>query len=632
MFARIPEKLLHLTRWSLTIGWLILIASLFFDPVTAQLTAAGQPFAAAVDCFAFQGECRPLSPYPMGARIFWGMVLPLVVLTLLIFGHEAWRRICPLSFLSQIARALGQQRRRTIPETSWLGRNALYFQMGLLFLGLNVRLLLVNSDRLLLGLFLIGTILAAILVGWRYDGKTWCHYFCPMAPVQMIYSEPSGLLGSRAHIAPAKTITQSMCRTVAADGQEKSACVACKIGCMDIDAEAAYWEGIRQPDRKLLYYGYVGLVIGFYLYFWLYSGNWRLLSAGVWNETHQLATLMQPGWFIAGQALPIPKLLAVPLTLTLSTGMGYMIGLWIELSLKQRNQRRHYPLSRDQLQSRLFAISTFIAFNLLFFLGVRPTIGYLPMFLQQGLSWGAIVASSLWLAKTWQRSAQKYNRERDANLLKRQLSQLSIDLTMALEGRSLDDLNADELYALAKVLPGFTQDYRLQVYRGILREAFDRRSVTPSKSLKVFQPMRQNLGVDETQHWQAIEQLQIEEPQLFTPQRWQSASAETTLYRAAPAGSSRPRPTPEAATVYRATPAAPSEPTQINLPPVDSSERRNIRRDISNNDPINDQQTNATIVHPQNLEPQWEFGSPALNQPAAPDEIDDKTRIIKPGE
>ncbi|WNZ26100.1 hypothetical protein HJG54_26915 [Leptolyngbya sp. NK1-12] len=535
MFARIPEKFIHLTRWSLTLGWLLLIASLFVDPFSAQLTAPGQVFAASQDCFQFQGECRPLDPYPMGARIFWGMVLPLAVLMLLIFGHEAWRRICPLSFMAQLARGLGWQRKRTISETSWLGRNALYLQMGLLFIGLNLRLLLVNSDRWLLGIFLIFTIVSAITIGFLYDGKTWCNYFCPMAPVQMIYSEPSGLLGSAAHTAPPKTITQSMCRTVDQNGQEKSACVACKTGCIDIDAEAAYWDTIRQADRKLLYYGYVGLVIGFYLYFGLYSGNWRLLSAGVWNETDQLATLMQPGFFIAGRAIPIPKLLAVPLTLTLSTGMTYMIGLWVELKARRTNKRLGYPLSLDQVQSRLFAISTFMAFNLLFFLGVRPTLGYLPLFCQQLLSWIAIVVSSLWLAKTWYRSAQKYNRERDANLLKRQLHKLNIDLYQALEGRSLDDLNPDELYALAKVLPGFTQANRLQVYRGILREAFEQKSVIPAKSLKAFQPMRQNLGIDEESHWAVLQTLQLEEPHLFTQQRWQTQAMEATLYRSADA-------------------------------------------------------------------------------------------------
>jgi hypothetical protein len=524
MLSQIPERTMHLVRWLLTLSWLTLIVSLFYDPVSAQWTAANQIFAATADCFQFQGTCRPLSPYPMGARLFWGMGLPLVILTLLIFGHETWRRICPLSFLSQIPRALGWQRQLVVDENSWLARNALSVQFGLLFAGLNLRLLLVNSDRLLLGIFLVLTILSAITVGFLFDGKTWCHYVCPMAPVQMVYSEPSGLLGSKAHTAPPKTITQSMCRTVS-KGQEKSACVACKVGCMDVDAEGSYWDNIRQPDRKLIYYAYLGLVIGFYGYFGLYSGNWNFLAVGVWNETQQWTTLLNPGFFIAGQAIAIPKLIAVPLTLTLTSGFTYALGLWVEKVAKS-TYRRSDRLSSEQIQSRIFAVTAFIAFNILFFVGVRPTLGYLPSFIQNLLSWIAIVCSSMWLVKTWHRSARRYSRERDANLLRRQLSKLAIDFSQFLEGRSLDDLKPDELYTLAKFLPSFTQDYRLQLYAGVLCEALERQSVTVASSLDAFQTLRQKLSLTDTDHSIVLTQLQQQSPELFIAAR---PSAEPTM-------------------------------------------------------------------------------------------------------
>jgi hypothetical protein len=38
----------------------------------------------------FQGQCLFTFPYRMGARIFWGMVVPLVIFLLLVFGHEGW--------------------------------------------------------------------------------------------------------------------------------------------------------------------------------------------------------------------------------------------------------------------------------------------------------------------------------------------------------------------------------------------------------------------------------------------------------------------------------------------------------------------------------------------------------------
>ena len=528
MFAKIPERTLHLVRWALAIGWLILILSLFYDPISAQLTQPGSLFGPATATFEFQGEFRPFTPYPLGARIFWGMIVPGSIITLLVFGHEAWRRICPLSFISQIPRALGWQRSHLVRENSWLHRHHFTLQLGLLFVGLNIRLLLVNSDRFLLGLFLLFTIVAAMTVGFLYGGKTWCNYFCPMDPVQMVYSEPGGLLGSQAHTAPPLTITQSMCRTTDANGQEKSACVACQSPCIDIDAEQSYWSKLNQPDRKVLYYGYLGLVVGFYLYFWLYSGDWRFLSGGVWQETNQLETLFSPGFYASGRAIPIPKLVAVPLTLAVFSSTAYAIGLWLEKRYKRHNKRLKRPLPIEQIHHHLFTLFTFVAFNLLFFLGVQPTLEWLPSPLQMLLSWGAALASSLWLVKTWQRSAQRYNREREANLLRRQLKKLPLDLGQFLEGRSLEDLNPDQLYALAKVLPGFTHQDHLQVYEGLLREAIMQRN-TRASEVPALARLRQELEIDDDEHWSIVHQLS-QDPYL----NYSCSDAQQTLVRRSP--------------------------------------------------------------------------------------------------
>ncbi|MEM8778086.1 MAG: hypothetical protein AAGF26_04285 [Cyanobacteria bacterium P01_G01_bin.49] len=533
MFARIPAAKMHWIRWSLAIGWLLLITSMFYDPVSALLTEPQQFFGPkTVDaCFEFQGQCLRLTPYPLGARIFWGMVVPAAIIILVLFGHEAWRRICPLSFFSQIPRALGWQRKRLVKENYWLHRNHLYLQWGLLFLGLNFRLLLVNSDRLLLGIFLIFTILSAIAVGFLYGGKSWCHYFCPMAPVQMIYSEPSGLLTSEGHTKPPMSITQSMCRNIDENGQEKSACVACQSPCMDIDAENAYWSKINQGDRKLLYYGYLGLAIGFYVYFGLYSGNWRFLSGGVWNETNQLATLFSPGFYISGHPIPIPKILAVPLTLGFCSGATYFIGIRMEKAYKRYNRLFKRPLVLEQVHHHLFTIFTFISFNCVFFLGVRPTLGWVPLNGQNVITWAAILVSGLWLMKAWRRSLHQYSRERDSHLLRRQLSKMTIDFSKLLDGRALEDLNADELYALAKVLPGFTHQYRLQVYTGAIKEAITQRRVSANGSFKVFHTLRQELGIDEDEHWNSLDQLCQENPELFVPHLGQISDAELTVRR-----------------------------------------------------------------------------------------------------
>jgi hypothetical protein len=423
MFGKIPEKYMYLTRMLLAIAWLILIISMFYDPISFKFTSADQLFGPDIPCFQFQGQCLPTSPYRMGARIFWGIIIPFVIFLLLVLGHEDWRRICPLSFFSQLPRTFGIQGKRIVKKNSWLDRNVPYLQFCFLFLGLCIRLLFVNSDRLLLGWFLILTIILAISVGFSFNGKFWCHYICPMGPVQEVFGEPSGLFASHAPIAPPKGISQSMCRKIDAQGHEKSACVGCKSPCLDINGEAAYWASIRKSDRKLLIYGYVGLVMGFYGYFGLYSGNWNFLSEGVWNETDQLATLMNPGFFIAGRAIGIPKLLAVPLTLSISTAAVLWFSLRIE-QLVKRLQKHRQIISPEYWQSRAFAITKFIAFNLLFFMGIQPTLGYLSPLIRIFIILMAILASSAWLIKIWKRSPSQARR-RSTPLLTTNTSLLS---------------------------------------------------------------------------------------------------------------------------------------------------------------------------------------------------------------
>jgi len=345
MLNKISEKTLHRVRWTLTLGWLVLIASMFYDPITPIAThpeSYWSPFRLDPNmyldperCVKVQGKCVPEQIFAMGPLMWWAMIVPSGIFILLVFGHEFWRRICPLSFVSQIPRALGIQRKRkvldpmtqqpryelvTIGENSWLGRNHLYVQSGLFVLGLGLRILFVNGHRLSLGLFLVFTLISAMIVGYLYAGKSWCQYFCPMAPVQMVYTGPRSLLGSRAHFdSQPNGVTQSMCRMVDASGREQSACVSCKSPCIDIDAEKTYWGELQKPGRRLIQYGYLGMVISFYAYYYLYSGNWDYYFSGAWtHEETLLQKLFAPSSYVEKtssthtntetQACPLPAL------------------------------------------------------------------------------------------------------------------------------------------------------------------------------------------------------------------------------------------------------------------------------------------------------------------------------------
>ncbi|MGI0479893.1 cyclic nucleotide-binding domain-containing protein [Geminocystis sp. CENA526] len=537
MFNQTSEKTMHTVRWLLTIGWFVLILSFFWDPFSASLTEPGHPWSPwsinPRDCVEVQGECLPNLPQPMGARLFWATIVPVAIIVLLVLGHETWRRVCPLSFLSQIPRALGIQRKQKtvnprtgaisyqlakVKENSWLQKNSLYFQLALFYAGLCMRILFVNSDRLFLGSFLLFTIASAILVGYLYSGKSWCHYFCPMAPVQMFYNGPRALVGSKAHIDRKQTITQSMCRTVDKDGKEKSACVSCNSPCLDIDIEKTYWEEIDRPGRKMIQYSYIGLMVGFYYYYLLYAGNWKYYYSGAWTrEPDQVQKIFDPGFYIFGQVIPIPKLIAVPLTLAIFGIASYVIINQIEKVYKAYRIRIKQPQSRQQVLHVIFTLATFVGFNVFFMFGGRPQLRLLPMSLQLIFNGIVVFVSALWVYVTIKRTPEEYSKESLATGLRRQLSKLTIDFSKFLGDRTLEDLNTDEVYVLAKVLPNFSKDQGLQVYKGLLKESLEEGKVSSSDSLEMLRQVRFGLGIKDEEHYNILTELGIENPQLLDP-------------------------------------------------------------------------------------------------------------------
>ncbi|MBW4669636.1 MAG: FHA domain-containing protein [Cyanomargarita calcarea GSE-NOS-MK-12-04C] len=543
MISEVSEKKMHLVRWLLAVGWLILICSLIYDPISLWLTNPSNlisPFHInskknldLLSCVKVQGVCLEEHPYGIGARIFWAMVLPIGIMILLVFGHEFWRRICPLSFFSQIPRALGIQRKRKIvnletgslryelagvEEGSWLSRNYLFLQFGLLYLGLNFRILFVNSDRMAMALFFVFTIASAISVGFLFKGKSWCQYFCPMAPVQMFYTGTRGLLGSDAHLKPAQSITQSTCRTIDISGQDKSACVSCQSPCIDIDAERSYWDGITRADQKLVFYGYFGLMLGFFVFYFLYAGNWDYYYSGVWNrELGQLRTLFNPGFYIFNRPIPIPKLIAAPVTLAVFSAAFYFICVALEKAYRNYLKQKNKFLNEEQVLHVCFVVCTFISFNVFFMFGGRSNLDILPN--------GAIIAintiialvSTMWLKRSLGRSKELYSRESLASSLRRQLNKLAVNWSNLLEGRSLQDLNPGEIYVLAKVLPGFNRQDRVGVYKGVLREALEEEG--RNESSEVLKGLRQELSVTDEEHYFVLGELGVEDPSLLNPQK-----------------------------------------------------------------------------------------------------------------
>lgn len=520
MLSKVSETRMHTIRWILVIGWLLLIFSLFYDPITHHLTNPENylsPFRDKLKPVLVQGKYLQGEAYPIGARVFWGMVVPSAIMIVLVFGHETWRRICPLYFLSQIPRALGLKPRLNIKKNTWLTRNHFYVQFTLLFIGLNFRILFVNSARLALGLFLLSAIATSITVVLLYGGRSWCHYICPFGVVQTVFTGPRSLLGSNATSAPSKSITQSMCRTVdTAKNSEKSACVGCKSACMDIDAEKAYWNDLKKPGRRFVQYGYLGLVIGYFVYYWLYAGNLDYYFSGFWTyEKNQLSTLWSPGFYLFNQPINIPKIVAVPLTLGFAVMLSYWILSKLEKRLRAYFKRHNSNITSEQVLHRMFTTCTFIAFNCFFIYGGRPEIMRLPKPAQLLFNSIVVIVSTIWLVRTWGRSLEEYQRDSLASSFRRQLSKLPINISQLLKGRSFDELSSNELFVLASVLPNYQKTDRQQIYKSILQEGLSLENFTPADSFEILQEIRSHLGLKENEHDNILSEISSENPSLL---------------------------------------------------------------------------------------------------------------------
>jgi hypothetical protein len=519
-------------RTGLLVAWLLLIASLLWDPVTRGLTAPdnlGSPFRLRADPVIVQGKPLAAEPYAMGNRIFWTMALPLVPLALMFFGHETWRRVCPLSHFSQIPTMLGRQRQlrrlnrgsgkvervlALLPSQSWLRQNHLYFQFGFLALGVLGRILFYNSDRIALALAFAFVLGFALLVGFLYGGKTWCNYFCPISVIQDIYTGPGGLWDSKAHIEPSP-IGQSMCRAPGARA-DRSICVGCTTHCPDVDLENSYWRSIESDAKRFMYYGFFGLIFAFYTYYFVYSGGWDYYMSGAWtHERAQLRALFAPGLYIYGTAVPVPKLIVAPLYFALCIVLAYALFVFIERRYAKFVARRGEPLSKTRLRHRMLSVCAFLSINLFYVFAGRPNILLMPTFVGKLIDVLILSISVTWLIRSLARDGDIYRRERLARTLRDQLVRMGFRSEDALEGRPIDRLSADEVYVLAKTLPNFTVAQKREAYRAILTEVLETGEARSVESLKMLGDLRAQLGLTDADHNAITEALGVRDPALL---------------------------------------------------------------------------------------------------------------------
>jgi polyferredoxin len=521
LFAAWSERQAHAVRWALLMGWLLLLVSLIL----------------------------PQGAWLGGTRLFWGTIVPAGLLILVVASHELWRRICPLAFASQLFRALGLQRTvagrkgqpvlAKVEPDSWLARNHVALQWGLLIAGLVLRLLAANSDRLVLAVLIAVTLLTAVAVGWAWSGKAWCQYFCPMGPVQTVITGPRSLFGSAAHLGSGARLTQSMCRTVGTDGQVKSACVACQSPCIDIDSERGYWQSLgERAQLAWAWHSYPGLVLSFFL---LLHGLAALppeqMAQGLWALEPDLTSRLLDPWPRGGALLSLPRLLVVPLLLLLGAWLSVVLFRGVERLLRLQLRRRA-GLSQERVRElacqRTRLLATFTAVNLFF--GLTD----LTLHLGGGLGGAAIrvlalSVSAMWLYRGWGRDSAVYKRESTSVSLRSQLVKRYPNILQYLDGRSPEDLSASEVFTLAKVLPGHDRELSLTLYRDVLADLFRHGRAERDSAFAQFQELRSCLALQDSDHHRVMRELAQLDPPLLAMEPAQLAIRNLRLQAASEA-------------------------------------------------------------------------------------------------
>ena len=404
------------------------------------------------------------------------MLLPLLVLFIVVGGFYRWRAICPLAAFGEIGRLLPRRFQRRVPE--WLERGHMVVPFVLLGAMLVLRHVATNGDGRWIGGLLIGLAIAAIATNAIFTGKTWCNFFCPVGVVERIYTDPSSLL-------PA---ANSQC----------ARCTACKRSCPDIDQENNYWRELTGRGRRFATYAFPGLVLAFYLYFWLRVGDWEAYFDGRWTrQTADAGLAFGPGFFFAPG---VPAIAAAALTLAVCALVSY--GLFRALEAGTRRLLPGYDRRRHQVLS----LAAFTAFSVFYFYAGAPTLRRITG-ATRAFAFAAPAIGMVVLVRRWGRRRETYVRERGAaRLLK----------NWPFEGTPPSD--PVEAYARAQasehardqLLAGYLQTLRDVVADGLVDES----------EVRTLAEIRKQFGITPREHDRAIARLPADERALLVSGRF----------------------------------------------------------------------------------------------------------------
>jgi hypothetical protein len=409
-----------------------------------------------------------------GPRLFWTMALPLVPIGFVIAGFHAWRRVCPLAFFGLIGRRLGRKPRRV---GKWVEQ--WFFVISFVFLAVMFvfRLVVINGDGAWMGATLIGVGLLAGFANAFYTGKTWCNFFCPVAVVERIYTEPNSLHHE----------SNSQCAT----------CTACKRDCPDIDQENAYWKNVTAKQRRFAFYAFPGLVLAFYTYYYLRAGNWEAYFDGKWTVTPASSEMLWgSGFYFWPQ---VPAVVAATLTLAGFSAISYGLFWMLERIVG------HFVEDAERRDHIVFTIAAFSAFNVFYLFAGAPGLINLPG-APRLVAFVVPLVATLFLFKRLARTRGRYMMEKN---VKRLLKKWDFE----------QEPPADpaEVFAFFK---GHDQAraHGLAAYRESVVEALADGIITQDES-NILKQLRAQLGISVKEHARITAAVAEDHKALFGPER-----------------------------------------------------------------------------------------------------------------
>lgn len=426
-----------------------------------------------------------------GNRLVWTVAIAALPLGWLTIGYHAWRRICPLAVAAQLGRLVGRPGTRKLGD--WMGRYYLLVQLGLMIVALALRLVATNGSAVWLAGFLGAVVLAAMLTSFVYAGKTWCNFLCPVGMVEKIYTEPAR--------GAAPSAMTSRC----------TPCVACKKHCPDIDLEQAYWKEARDRPRRIAYLAWPGVVIGFYVYFYLVAGDWTYYFSGAWAYERALPShALAPGFTFAPM---IPRIVAAPLTLVGGGLASYLALAAVEhLIVRARIARLPAAASIEagarvaaRVRHGTLAFAGLIGFNAFYCFAGQPSLAALPDWLVAGTSLVVVFASTVIFARRIGRREEQHVQERFAQKI----------LEKWEWGDAPPSDNLGDIYLLHTERTR-QREARLRAYKETIRELVADGLVTRNE-LQLLDSLRAQLGISDRDHHKLVGELSAEDRQLFDP-------------------------------------------------------------------------------------------------------------------